>query len=318
MRIKGIAVCLVTALFTITLCGCQLAREELGEATGRDRLVGLFVTKEYLDLFDMEAYLNDHVSDIMAGKTALQGENTAQYQQRLYATLEKTTLVDEQTGESVSHEQYVFPGIEGIALFEALVEPTDGGERYHTSIVGEGMNDCKFSVGSETILEGTIYVAPKKGSITYYFNPVYQSGDGGVYLTAGTGLSMSGDNSPGISSSHTVEETQTITMDGETRTQHTKVAVTVCVMDPPEKIAVLQMAGDHSIIAGDTYRPGAAPQEIVMNEDVQYLIVEYYGAQGEPRRELIGRDQQQWITLYQAQEDGLCLARTIELVWGNQ
>lgn len=55
-----LSVLLLMQLLMLTLLsGCQLAREDEGE--NGDRLVGVFVTTEYIDLFDMERYLNDNL-----------------------------------------------------------------------------------------------------------------------------------------------------------------------------------------------------------------------------------------------------------------
>ena len=62
---------LLILIFVLSLSGCQLARTDL-ESTG-DRLVGVLVTEEYLDLFDMEAYLNDNLN-VFKGDMVLDGD----------------------------------------------------------------------------------------------------------------------------------------------------------------------------------------------------------------------------------------------------
>ena len=51
----------------LPLSGCQLASDR-GEDS-EDQLVGVFVTTEYLDLMDMDAYLNDHLNELTDGGT---------------------------------------------------------------------------------------------------------------------------------------------------------------------------------------------------------------------------------------------------------
>jgi hypothetical protein len=60
---RSLAVCLAVC-FLLTLAGCQLAVEDAGGTNNGDRLIGVFVTKEYLDLFDTEGYLNDNISKL--------------------------------------------------------------------------------------------------------------------------------------------------------------------------------------------------------------------------------------------------------------
>ena len=48
-----------------TASGCTLAVPEAGTDGNGDRLIGAFITSEYLDLYDMEGYLNDHAASLM-------------------------------------------------------------------------------------------------------------------------------------------------------------------------------------------------------------------------------------------------------------
>ena len=65
MKDKIIAICLAL-IICLGLCGCQLALPE-GQETGRDRLIGCFITTEHLDLFDFEAYFNDNAHKLVSG-----------------------------------------------------------------------------------------------------------------------------------------------------------------------------------------------------------------------------------------------------------
>ena len=72
------------------LSGCALARPEAEEGTGMDQdmMVGVFITREYLDLFDFESYLEDNLNTVINGGGEISPENMAKYEGRLYA--EKT------------------------------------------------------------------------------------------------------------------------------------------------------------------------------------------------------------------------------------
>ena len=55
--------------------GCQLAREDMAENRSGDKLIGVFITKEYLDLFDIESYFNDNIHKISpGGSIAIDGD----------------------------------------------------------------------------------------------------------------------------------------------------------------------------------------------------------------------------------------------------
>ena len=59
-------------LAVLMLSGCQLATEEKREDRLQDKLVGVFVTFEPLDLeFDIEGYLNDHPGVLSGGEVTL-------------------------------------------------------------------------------------------------------------------------------------------------------------------------------------------------------------------------------------------------------
>ena len=71
---------LLTLLLVLPLSGCQLAEQE--RASG-DRLIGVYLTKEYVDTMNVEAYLNDHMGETADGKTLQVEEGAAQaYQER--------------------------------------------------------------------------------------------------------------------------------------------------------------------------------------------------------------------------------------------
>lgn len=53
-------------VMAFTLTGCSLARTDLpDQGTETERLIGVFLTTEYLDLFDMEGYLKDHPGQLL-------------------------------------------------------------------------------------------------------------------------------------------------------------------------------------------------------------------------------------------------------------
>ena len=72
MKTKFICILLLLSL----LGGCRLAVEAEELPSGRDRLIGVFVTPEHLDLFNAEAFFNDHVNEILEGKE-IKGDTSA-------------------------------------------------------------------------------------------------------------------------------------------------------------------------------------------------------------------------------------------------
>ena len=91
MTKKYFALFLALALL---LSGCSLAREDAPEETGTDpgdKLIGAFVTTEHLDLFDFEAYLNDHLNEVLDGGV-IEGDTSA-YKNRSMPQKPKKTAI---------------------------------------------------------------------------------------------------------------------------------------------------------------------------------------------------------------------------------
>lgn len=316
-----IAVC--CAVLLCALAGCQLAQESAGPNPYEDRLVGVFLTTEYLDLFDFESYLNDNLAGFSGGEIVMDGD-AEKYQGRLYATLATRTLTSEETDETIETEEYVFEGVEGIPYFSATVSATDEYGSYKTSISDPAISDGKMNLfygdeANSTTLEGTVYVSPISRERTYYFNPVYQSADGSVYLVAGSGF-MIGDwtASEGEQYAQTMDATYSVTENGETKTESTSVKLSISVMFAPEKIVILQMDADSKRLSRMEYTPGELPQTFAPEPDAAYLVVETHkrDATGNVTvaRGIYGKDAESVETFF-ARADGVCVKRWTQIVW---
>ena len=121
---------ILTAIAAL-LCGCSLARSDMdASAASRDRLIGVYITTEYIDLFDLEGYIGANASALSGGSI---GEADAeQYNGRLYAE-----LVD---------ERYVFPGVDGFAFFMATTEHEYGTS--YSNYTDEGVCGGKIAVNT--------------------------------------------------------------------------------------------------------------------------------------------------------------------------
>ena len=93
MRKKWFGSILVLSMILL-FSGCSLAKEDAGkevldsEKISQDRLIGVVVTEEHLDLFDFESFLNDNINQIIKGKD-VDGSMDKKYQQAIYATIDK-------------------------------------------------------------------------------------------------------------------------------------------------------------------------------------------------------------------------------------
>ena len=102
-----------------TASGCTLAVPEAGTDGNGDRLIGAFITSEYLDLYDMEGYLNDHAASLMNNSSITIG-NDSRYEGKLVAT------VDKEGAQSSSEWKISFGDIKGEYILMPVTEDEDG------------------------------------------------------------------------------------------------------------------------------------------------------------------------------------------------
>lgn len=308
---------LLTALLLLSLTGCQLAQPD-SPAQERDRLIGVWVTTEYLDLFDMESYLQDHAGQLFNGGE-ISETDMQPYAGRLYAVRTDKTLYGDSGTETV--QEYVFEGMEGIPCFFALVPATETEESYHTMISDEALSGGQAALnetdtGFDIDLEATIYVASRPEQdvgqpAVWYFNPVYQTPDGQVYAKPGN--SVQGSLLGGETWTHTLEEEGAVTWGGTAETYRTSVKISVAAMDPPDTIVLLQMDEASQVLDRASYPPEALPEKLTLNAEAAYLIAETHSGD-RVTRELLDQEDSSLRT-FRCREDGICVENTTELSW---
>ncbi len=323
MRIKGL-IALLIVILGVSLSGCQLALEGAGEWVNDDRLIGAFITTEYLDLFDFERYLEDNIGKISGGGIVID-DSAKPYEGRLYAKLKERVLTNEDTGEKIYTEEYVFEDVSGVSYFVATIPEADGRESYVTSGSDEAISDGQTGLfrgdnEDKITLEGTIYISSIGNRKSHYINPVYQSPDGRVYAMSGQGISMSGVQAEGAAFSQTLEETSTTRENGKNKEVSTSVKISIEVMLPPERIVILQMDKNSSILSSREYSPGQVPDKLTPIEETDYIIVETYKRDltGDVvvTRELFSKEDDTLFT-FSCRDDGICVKKWTELLWDS-
>ncbi|NLB41586.1 MAG: hypothetical protein GX815_04880 [Clostridiales bacterium] len=314
MRKKVFLISLVLIL-AISLASCQLAKVD-GLEVQNDRLIGVFITSEYLDLFDFDRYFQDNITSIMKKGGDVAIEHSEKYQGRIYAELKPMVFEDSEPFQSEVFMEYMFEGIEGIPFLHYQVQQTDY-EPYRAMSSGNHFSDAHLSIGDETSIEGTIYVTANATHHAYYLNPVYQSSDGQVYLTAGSGISFSGDMSEGAAFTQTLEEKYTTTENGEKTEVKFKATVKIAVKHPSTSVNVIQMDAESNIVLSQDYKPNAVPDEIELNKDTSYVIFE--SKIDSPEGEIIKREMfepgDSYFTSYTPTENGYYRVQSVELLW---
>lgn len=304
---KRLLLMLLAAALLLTT-GCQLAVETVNEdgPYHQDRLAGVVVTTEYLDLFDMEAYLNDNLGDIMDGKDADQSA----YQGRIYAR-EKIEEETNDEGVKCTTKYYNFDHVDGIPLlyYSAQTIREDGSllADFTTGECGEGLWDVCF--GGE-LTEGTIYYPADGGEAMVYLNPVYQDSEGRLYLVSGRG--MNGDALIGEMSMN-IHEERTETMDGEERTFRREFKITIKRTPIADQIVICQMDDGNQLINRLTVTPEELPEELIPMDSCAYLIVEEH-VDGEITRRML-QPGDNYLTVYLRSEKAYCLGKGMDIRW---
>lgn len=303
---------LLFACMCIALGGCKLARAD-GMETEQDKLVGVFITKEYLDLFDMEGYLNDNIASLSKGGN-IEVKDDGRYQGRIYAELIPQTYTNEETGEKSEHWEYAFTEVDGVPFFYARVAPPEG-DSYYANSSGDIVCDGHFTVGDNMSLKGTLYITPESLN-TVYINPVYQQADGRLFVTTGSGNSFVGDRSEGIAVTTTLEEMRTVTENGEKREESCRVEISIALKYPPKSVSIIRMNSEDAVLSREEYAPETLPKS--MNGDgAAYIVVETHSASssGETVSRELYEPGDTYFTSYSARADGFCEGKYVGLEW---
>lgn len=310
MNKKAIIMCLLFVLL-LNLCGCQLAKPEDGDSSKADRLVGVFITTEYLDLLDaevaLEEYLKNNAGNISDGETITFDTNNQH--NRVYATFVEEPYQDDD-GEYHYSNNYEFVGLDGIAL--ATYQIQNGEESYYTSSVGDGICDVHMKTGGEDQgINGTIWMAKNSGELIYYMNPIYQTTDGRVYLVPGSGLHISSD--VGGRASQKIEEKVTATENGEAYSYTFSAEVFIDFADPAETVTILQMNKQDEEVKRETFLADNLPKQFVPGDNTAYLIVISESSNGVHRQ--INQPNEDKIEVFVQFGEQICMKDYIFVEW---
>ena len=238
---------IMTFLMMFSAFGCSLAVEGAGggeAGMSRDRMIGVFITTEYLSL-DWDA------------------------KGRIYAT------VDKNDSEEPSDWVVSFGEIDGTNFFDGVWQ-SENGNSFNMLTCGDEVCDIKTHYmttdeGEEVELSGTVYKLPTDDYI-YYANPVYQTPEGEIYAVSGEGMHM-GFSTGGEMTSTLAAEVK-VTENGVAEINKISVKVTYRGEYEPTEVVVYQMGADNQVIKEEKYAPGALPVSIKAEKETEYFVVE--------------------------------------------
>ena len=306
----------------IPLANTNLANHTQSSKNQKDTLIGVFVTKESLDLFDIEAYLKEHGNQLFSSNSenVISPEDNNKYQRKIYAT--PIEIADTNAdGEPFFRKEYAFPNLDGYLLCHAKISDSNGA--YCTTIADAIFCDIDISLsstdnGEHVTLSAMIYSLVPKDGVSFFFNPVYQTATGEVYLISGTGSSVSGEVL-GSTSTHTLEDSISFSnAEGIQKTDTATIQVSFQLIAKTDTLILSQMDANHHILESQTYRSGEMPSSITPLDSTAYLLLESISPDSDGNTvssyELYDKDDTNLVTfIYKT--NGVCVNTSTSITW---
>ncbi len=306
----------------ILLVGCSLAKEDAGSDT-KDTLIGAFITDEYLDLFDLDAYLDGNASKLLQNPGTVIND-TDGCTNPLYA---KT---DRKSSKDPSDWKISFDGIKGLNLLNLIW--TDENDTICRALQSsDGICDAQIDWtesdnSTETVLSATIYTVPQGSdkSPAYYVNPVYQTSDGKIYVVPGSGISNSSISDESDNMSICLND-QTDSMEKWiTKTEKCSVTVRFSSMFKPVKITLIQMDEKNQVLKQEEYIPGNLPDQLTAEKDTSYFVIETEKKAPDGRKEITrdiyeckDSDDEVSLETFYAMDNKIVSKQYTEIKWDN-
>lgn len=302
---------LASALLTCFLGGCRLAQEEAeAQNSEGDSLVGVFVTEEHLDVGMHEVAINS------GGEVSLV-EKKAEIAGRI--------VLDENGWQEIVFDGTEDPeGIEikGFGIYDIKV--WEEGQEHYTlyGIADNIFSDVYWATKSgdnleSNTVEATIYVEPG-GPQGLYFNPVYQTSQGDIYMQPGSGL-FSSERSEGMSGTHTISWKSSIAQAGQEVVEESSFAISITCAVPPTAYRLLFMGEDSrisKIMTGDELAEmwESGQWELKVPAGTAYLLLEQEKEDGDIGRVFCNKGEES-LEFLQSAGGGYLVKRQMNIIW---
>lgn len=300
---KRLCTVLALAFSTCLLTGCRLALEEVQvQDSAEDRLVGVFVTEEYLHRGTPELTVN-------SGGEISFVENRER--------IEGTLIFDEHGPKDI-----VFDGIEGYGMYY-IASWNEELEIYTSYAIADDVFSDRYwaTTGNDTsednTVEATIYV-DQGGPAGLFYNPVYQTAQGDVYMQPGTGLSWAGGVC-GSSSAYTMSQEWKASENGQETVWKSSFIIHNVCSDGTVSYSLLFMGEDNrvaEVMTGDELVKmwEAGKWELAVPTETAYLILEQENGSGDTRRTLCNRGEAS-LEFLQNADGGYMVKRQMNILW---
>lgn len=227
---------------------------------------------------------------------------------------------------------YVFPGVEGVRLFNVDMT-TEYGKQVDIRVADEEFSRKGVEFNhkdntengqkiTETIngINGTLYYVLQDEEVTFFSASIYQKADGGIYLgDSGGGIVLSQDR---IHYSGTAtlsnSDSHSHTENGEKIVEGRSIKATVQLVYEPVKITLCQYNAARELIRTDEYLPEEMPREITPLRDTDMIVVDTENKADEEDAkhtcQAISRADTSFYTL-QYKGNGYCIEHYHTLKW---
>lgn len=321
MKIKKSLSALLAVLFTLSLSGCQLAQKDTGEGSATAHIIGVFITTEYLDLFDAEAYLSDQFVGSASGNVNF-SEQSDRYDGRYYATLKAITDLHGPESKT-TYYQYQFPDLKGFSFFAANHPDSVDMSVFLASNYDSAISDVHTSIfvtdaGERVELKGTLNLSMSFANKEIFINPVYQTEDGSVFVESGDSFMQGCTTSEGNFMTNTYSDSTTTTNNGVSETKGNSVALSIAFLYTPETVVLIQMDQNNEIVKRSEFKPGTLPETFKPESATEYIVVETHkkDANGSAlvTRKIYTKEDYAVFSYY-VRADGICVNQSASLEW---
>ncbi len=314
-------------VFFTSFTGFTLAKKDGAKASStsaEDKLVGVYITTDYIDSFDTEKYLSDHTDTIQDGVT-LDYAESKEYNSRIYAIRTEDLEYDNEDPLKSYKIDFEFKGIDGFSyyLYDQVVPNVTTSISYVDPVISaanSSINVTTTDTGTKLTLIGNINTVSTGDFTCFYFNPVYQTADGELYLLPGTGMSTSGFTY-GSSLSGGITEDSVFTQNGSTKNYSAEIKISVTFVRKPLQYTITEFNSNHELLTRYTYLPEEIPTDYTPDSSCSYLVVDcLYGSKNTDTvsERILYQPTDSSLTTRICREDGICLDKSTTLHWANQ
>ncbi len=288
---------LAAAVFALS--GCSLALEE-AKQEGQDKLAGFFLTEEHINLGAPDIEVNRRGEIVIKDR-----------EERIYGTIGPDDTVR-------------FDGLEGIGLYTLRTGREGESHEVHIYTGDDAFSDCYFSSGAEgDSTEATVYVTQGGGPQGFYFNPVYQTQEGEIYVVPGSGLFSGSGAEEGMSMSHTVSAETKEVLNGEEKKTTDSYTLHITWALRPRRTEILFLDQENRVIGKvaqeqvEELLAGEGACQVSAPREAAYLILEQAleGTEAERiSRSICSRGEEELELMCDA-GDGWLVKRQLSVVW---